>query len=278
MTDGDFTSLRELLRSIFKFYADSFRGASLTRTLIEKVVYEFKVGLPSDNALGKQLGFYWYLRGYFSDRLYACLEFMERQGEIQRTDNDLLMMPSRVMRSPIVRDEELGNQIQSFLPKLREYNPYVSVDDVITKHYLKFAPSPFCLAYSRRFLPALRYYLQALAEGRPMALGPRDFSKLARTRLEESTLGIPGDVHYSEFRRLYQLYERSVLRLIEYGSDQKLPATLVPETERLAESGWRLFCLFLPERAFDQSISYRLPDWKAEREGDVAEVGSQISH
>lgn len=277
MSEEEFGALREVLRSVFRTYATRFPKAPLTRTLLEKVIYEFKVSLPPEHELVRDLGFYWYLRGYFSDRLYSCLDYMREAGELQLTDEDLLTMPARTMKRAVIKDEDLERRIQVFLPILDDYSPLVKTDDIITKHYLKYAPSPFCVPYNRSLLPSLQAFLETVSQGVSPVLGPRDLRAITRARLDECTRSLPMAGHYAEFKTVYLLFEKTASRLVEYATIKELDSSLARRTLESADDIWQLFCLFLREKAYDPSMSYRVPYWRDERRERWSEVARQVS-
>src|SRR3989442_7160302 len=84
--------LREILRQIFAFYERKFRPRTrdngLNKVLLEKAVWEFKLGLPEDHELADSLGYYWWRFGFYSDVVHQTVDAMITDGQIEVTNKE----------------------------------------------------------------------------------------------------------------------------------------------------------------------------------------------
>jgi len=277
--EGDDQPLREILRGIFAFYQRRGPTAGLTRTLLEKALWEFKVSLPPDDEMTSVFGFYWWLRGYYSDTLYHAIDSMVQEGLIELTDRDLMRMPEDALRASFFDDDALQARIEAFLPSLGKFDVYKPVEEVILQHYNLYAPNQFCLAYPRYFLPVFGRLVDAIREGRPLSLGPMDLRRISLERLDDATIGLPFESHYDAFRRDFMVLRTVLQRMITHQDALgSMAEDAWREIRELVEEFWELYCMFLREKYHDQSLEYRVSRWQDERRKRSLELGKSLDH
>jgi len=269
---------REVVRSIFAFYQQAGPSVRLGRTLLEKSLWEFKVRLPKGHELEESFGFYWWLRGYFSDQLLRCIDVMLSAGEIEQDDDDLLYMPREILEQSFSDDVELSERIGAYLPVLASFEARRPVEEVIMQHYNLYAPNQFCLTYPRFFLPAFSRFLEAVQSGHPPILGPADFRMISLARLDDAATSLPFEPYYDPFRVSFLSFRIILQRVLRhYEAFITRDPGLWTRLTGLAEDYWKLHCMFLRERYHDTSLSNREGKWRDEKKALLDELESSTN-
>lgn len=128
----------------------------LTKTGVQKALYELKRGLPEGNSVGAHLPYYWFKAGAFSEHVAEGLEDLRSRGVVVEEDHGRYSMfkLGRTAGRLVAHTADIQEARARLQQIVRDMRP-LSVASEMRDQYEQDAPTPFYPKFKLDFMPAL---------------------------------------------------------------------------------------------------------------------------
>lgn len=236
-------------------------GKGLTRTGVQKVLYELKRSLPEGNRVGEHLPYYWFKAGPFSERVARGLDDLQSGGAVVEEDHGRYSV-FKLGRGRLVEHDAGIQEARTHLQRIvRNMRPF-SVDPEMRAQYERYAPTPFYPKFKLDFMPVLEAHGDEAARGRVDS----DQAALLTEALRDATMSFPAVPLFRDFKRPYSDFEKACRRALKWAGkgDKKGYAQLVKKAADMSRQVWDAFACGARIMEHDDAYSGRVDDWRAQ--------------
>lgn len=169
---------------------------NVTKKHILKVLFLAKARLSDDNRVKRDLAYYWYMEGPYSEVVYANFDRMISSGLVLKTHatKAYRLAPERAMK-PISSSDDLEESRREIGRVAKEFP---NVHDAVKRAY-EAAPFKWYYTYNLKFRPKFESHCKDVLAGRESRHSTQDVGVAGRRRagLSDNTgvHGAPDDLH-----------------------------------------------------------------------------------
>ena len=238
-------------------------GKGLTKTGVQKVLYELKRSLPEGNRVGEHLPYYWFKAGPFSERVARGLDDLQSRGvvAVQRHGRSSVFKLRREHRRLVNHDahiEEARTHLQRIVKNMRPF----SVDPEMRIQYERDAPTPFYPKFKLDFMPVLEAHSAEAARGHV----DLDQAAILIEALRDATISFPTVPPFQDLKRPYSDFEKACGRALKWAGrgDKQKYAALAKKASDLSRQVWDAFACGARIMEHDDAYSGRVDDWRSQ--------------
>lgn len=131
-------------------------GKGLTRTGVQKVLYELKRSLPEGNRVGEDPPYYWFEAGPFSEHVARGLDDLQSGGAVVEEDHGRYsaFKLGREGGRLVEHDADIQEARAHLQRIVRGMRP-LSIAPEMRAQYERYAPTPFYPKFKLDFMPVL---------------------------------------------------------------------------------------------------------------------------
>lgn len=243
----------------------------LTKTGVQKALYELKRDLPEGNSVGAHLPYYWFKAGAFSEHVAKGLEDLQSRSVVVKEDHGRysVFKSVRTVGRLVTHTADVQEARACLQRIVRDMRP-LSVASEMRDQYEQDAPTPFYPKFKLDFMPALEDHHRKAERG---SVDP-DQAAFLTEAINESTRSLPYASLFGEFRQPYFDFEAACRRLFKWAGkcDQKRYAELAGGAADLSRQVWDTFAHGARILKHDAAYDCRVPAWRAEFLGKVHDL------
>lgn len=199
-------------------------GKGLTKTAVQKVLYELKRSLPEGNRVGDSLPYYWFEAGPFSEHVARGLDDLQSGGAVVREDHGRysVFKLGREGGRLVEHDADIQEARAHLQRIVRGMRP-LSAAPEMRAQYERCAPAPFCPKFKLDFMPVLE------AHGAEAGRVDSNQAALLTGALHDATMSFPAVPLFRDFKRPYSDFQKACRRVPKWAGkgDKKGYAQLV---------------------------------------------------
>ena len=232
------------------------RGRSgVTKKHILKVLFLARERLPDDNRVKRDLAYYWYKEGPYSEVVYANIDHMVSDGLVKphRTNTSVtyLLTPERELR-PVASGADIESA-RSEISLVASETP--NVPDAVRRTY-EMAPSKWYAAYNLEFKPQFEKYCRDARAGREGTYTDRDMME----RLGDAVLDYPTVPEFMEHRLAFMDFAKMTNALLR-GDPHHIPKDASKWLSDLCSSIWETFAYGVRIYHHDPQYASHVETW-----------------
>lgn len=253
--------------------------SGVTKKHILKVLFLAKERLPDGNRVKRDLAYYWYREGPYSEVVYANLDHMVADGLVEARkigkSETYRLVPERALR-PVASGSDL-DVVRREIGLVASENS--NVHDAVRRTY-EMAPSRWYAAYNLEFRPQFEKYCKDAPAGR----GGTDRDMLGR--LEDAVLDYPTVPEFMEHRMAFMDFAKMANAFLRR-DPHHAPEDASKWLSGLCSSVWETFAYGVRVRHHDPQYDGHVERWTemygealdrleretAERMGQFGDVG-----
>lgn len=275
-------AIEEIIRLCLLYRAK--KGLATTRTGVVKSLYELKRNLPDDNSLKEKLAYYWFKAGPFSENVVAALDKMISTNIVSKIPNHdyelYTLNPEYTGKRLCTHNTELI-QAREILSRIIDNMRPFSIDNEIKSQYENDAPSRFYPNFKLEFLKELNLYCRRLE----FATDQKNRKELLEKQenlgklILDSTVSLPPDSLFSDFKRMYFDFETAFTRLLKINpkSITNEHIQLIKESLELGAKIWDTFAYGARIIKHDAAYDDRISDWKRDFVTQVQVLAPEVN-
>lgn len=272
-TAGDET-VQEMIRTAMQGLSNKSRGAGISKMKILKILFQAKKSMPDDNHIKRQLAYYWYVDGPYSEVVANNLSLLVDKGVAMRSKTSTyetykLAAKYALMPLPIESDEHVGAAKKEIR---RAVDRFVNIDAEVEEIYEE-APFGWYTTYKREFMPRLESYCKAVMGERDNRYATDDIANC----LDAAVLDYPLRPEFIEHRRIFMDFSKMLnafLHSSDSSSDARrdMPGVLQDVSARI----WQTFAKRVRISSHDDYYSDRVEEWEKEYKRHIGVLDEDI--
>lgn len=130
----------------------------LPKTAVHKLLFKVRVALPEDDPIRKNLPFYWYKYGPYSEVVESTIDTLKLTGILQEEKTDkgvLLLKPTHRLTDSVNVLEDVSATVEKLV---KEIDPF-HIEHFVNQVYRDDAPYEFMPRYKMDYLVQFKKYL-----------------------------------------------------------------------------------------------------------------------
>ena len=268
MEDAGQDAVMEMIVLSLKY---RINGKGLTKTAVQKVLYELKRSLPEGNRVRDSLPYYWFEAGPFSEHVARGLDDLQSRGAVVREDHGRysVFKLGREGGRLVEHDADIQEARAHLQRIVRGMRP-LSAAPEMRAQYERYAPTPFYPKFKLDFMPVLEQHSAQAERGE---VDPDKAAFLAET-LHDATISLPFLTLFRDFKRPYFDFETACRRTLEWaekGTKNKY-AELMEQATNLSQQVWLTFASGARIMEHDDAYDGRVLDWHREFSKNVRDL------
>ena len=233
------------------------RGRSgVTKKHILKVLFLARERLPDGNRVKRDLAYYWYKEGPYSEAVYANIDHMVSDGLVKRhktnTSVTYLLAPERGLQ-PVARGADI-EAARSEISLVASETP--NAHDAVQRTY-ETAPSKWYTAYNLEFKPQFEKYCMGARAGRD-GYADRDMME----RLGDAVLDYPTVPEFMGHRMAFMDFAKMANALLRC-DPHHVPKDASEWLSGLCSSIWETFAYGVRIHHHDPQYDTHMEKWLA---------------
>ena len=265
-TDG-----QDVVMEMIRLSLEYRSGKGLTKTGVQKVLYELKRSLPEGNRVGEHLPYYWFKAGPFSERVARGLDDLQSGGAAVEEDRGRYsVFKLRRGGGRLVEHDAGIREARTHLQRIVRGMRPLSIASEMRAQYERYAPTPFYPKFKLDFMPVLEAHGAEAARGHVDS----DQAALLTGALRDATISLPFISLFRDFKRPYFDFEKACRRTLEWAekATKKKYAELIAQATNLSQQVWITFASGARIMEHDDAYDGRVPDWRCEFSRNVRDL------
>lgn len=241
---------------------------NVTKKHILKVLFLAKARLSDDNRVKRDLAYYWYREGPYSEVVYANFDRMISSGLVLKlhATNAYRLAPERAMK-PISSSDDLEESRREIGRTAKEFP---NVHDAVKRAY-EAAPFKWYDTYNLKFRPKFESHCKDVLAGRES----RHSAQEALGWLDDAVLDYPTIPEFMGHQMIFMDFAKvlnAFMRRDSYHTDKDMVATL----RGLCGSMWDAFAYGVRVYRHDPQYNDRVGEWTSMYKREVDRLDGEI--
>ena len=264
--------VHEMVRASIRRLADKRGQPHVTKKEILMVLYKTKMNLPDDNPVKKDLAYYWYRKGPYSERVNDALHSLVASDVVSHGKTKQCKGcrpgPKHTVRPPAPPSDDLDTARRELDDVV---DGFVDLKTIVTEIYRDHAPYEWYAAYKEEFKPKFRTYCNAILQSRPTSHTPKDVIRW----LDRIVVEYPPLPEFIEHRRIVMDFSKMLHAVM--GSDPHHEhKDLLRELHGLCGRIWEVFAYGVRLKYHDEHYEDRVEEWKRKYWEAVSKLDEDI--
>jgi len=271
---GDET-IQEMIRTSMQGLSEKSRGAGISKMKVLKILFRAKKSMPDDNPIKRQLAYYWYVDGPYSEVVVNNLNLLVDKGVVIRSKTDAYetyKLAAKYALMPL--HTGLNEHAHAAKKEVRHVvDKFVNIDAEVEEIYEE-APFGWYTTYKREFMPTFESYCRAIIGERDNRYATDEIAN----RLDAAVLDYPLRPEFMGHRRIFMDFSK-MLNAFLYSSDSSsdtrkdMPNMLQDTSVRI----WKAFAKIVRISSHDDYYDDRVEEWEKEYKSHIGVLDKDIT-